>query len=187
MAPINLHGPLNGTDSLEGCRFFRSSGLHLYGANSLFSVNDKAFMNGTGNLILMGSHILRRRLFSICSHFFGANSLAKNVSEKQHVLCLQIRIQLDHPREHAERGGLIFILTGFSLADAPLRVSQTNMTTGGMEAGINRVWMVAGIIVEGEDEAATDQGRVTGYLPKEQNSKCTSKKGKSDQGFRDFR
>jgi hypothetical protein len=136
----------------------------------------------------MGSqHILKRRLFSICSHFFGANSLAKNVSEKQHMLCLQIQIQLDHPREHAERGGLIFILTGFSLADAPLRVSQTNMTTGGVEAGNNRVWTVAGIIVEGEDEAATDQGRVTGYLPKEQNSKCTSKKGKSDQGFRDFR
>ena len=94
-------------------------------------------MNGTA--YLMDSQILRRRLFSIGSHFFGANSLAKNVSEKQHVLCLQIRIQLDHPREHAERGGLIFILTGFSLADAPLRVSQTKMTTGGVEAGGNRV------------------------------------------------
>jgi hypothetical protein len=57
MAPINLHGPLNGTASLEGCRFFRSSGLHLYEAYSLFSVNDKALMNGT--VYLMDSHILR--------------------------------------------------------------------------------------------------------------------------------
>jgi hypothetical protein len=72
----------------------------------------------------------------ICSHFFGANSLAKNVSEKQHVACTH-RIQSEHPREHAARGGLI--LTGFSLADAPLRVSQTKMTTGGVEAGGNRV------------------------------------------------
>ena len=46
MAPINLHGPLNGTDSLEGCRFFRSSGLHLHEAYSLYSVNNKARMNG---------------------------------------------------------------------------------------------------------------------------------------------
>jgi hypothetical protein len=43
--------------------------------------------------------------------FFGANSLAKNVSEKQHVFCRH-RIQSEHPREHAARGGLI--LTGFS-------------------------------------------------------------------------
>jgi hypothetical protein len=88
----------------------------------------------------MESQILRRRLFSICSHFFGANSSAKKMSEKQHVFCLQTQIQSEHPREHA-RGGLIF--TGFSLADAPLRVSQTKMTTGGVEAGGNRVWTVA--------------------------------------------
>ena len=43
-------------------------------------------MNGTA--YLMDSQILRRRLFSIGSHFFGANSLGKNVSEKQHVFCL---------------------------------------------------------------------------------------------------
>ena len=135
MAPINLHGPLNGTASLEGCRFFRSSGLHLYEAYSLFSVNNKARMNGT--VYLMDSQILRRRLFSICSHFFGANSLTKNVSEKQHVFCLQTRIQSEHPHKHAARGHLI--LTGFSLADAPLRTSQTKMTTGGVEAGDNRV------------------------------------------------
>ena len=137
MAPINLHGPLNGTDSLEGCRFFifRSSGLHLYEAYSLFSVNDKALMNGT--VYLMDSRILRRRLYSICSHFFGANSLANNVSEKKHVFCLQTRIQSEHPHEHAARGSLI--LTGFRLADAPLRVSQTKMTTGGVEAEGNRV------------------------------------------------
>jgi hypothetical protein len=92
-------------------------------------------MNGT--VYLMDSQILRRRLFSICSHFFGATSLAKNVSEKQHVFCLQTRIQSEHPCEHAARGGLI--LTGFSLRDAPLRVSQTKMTTGGVEAGSNRV------------------------------------------------
>jgi hypothetical protein len=72
--------------------------------------------------------------------FFGANSLAKNVSEKQHVFCRH-RIQSEHPREHAARGGLI--LTGFSLTDAPLRMSQTKMTTGGVEAGGNRVWTVA--------------------------------------------
>jgi hypothetical protein len=30
-------------------------------------------------------------------------------------------------------------LTGFSLADAPLRMSQTKMTTGGVEADGNRV------------------------------------------------
>ena len=135
MAPINLHGPLNGTNSLEGFRFFRLSGLHLYGAYSFFSINNKALMNGT--VYLMDSQILRRRLFSICSHFFGANSLAKNVSEKQHVFCLQTRIQSEHPREHGTRGGLD--LTGFSLADAPLGVSQTKMTTGGVEAGGNRV------------------------------------------------
>ena len=73
----------------------------------------------------------------ICSHFFGANSLAKNVSEKQHVFCLQTRILSEHPHEHAACGGVI--LTGFSLMDAPSRVSQTKMTTGGVEAGGNRV------------------------------------------------
>ena len=135
MATINLHVPLNGTDSLKGCQFFRSTGLHLYEAHSLLSVNDKTLMNGT--VYLMDSQILRRRLFSICSHFFGANSLTKNVSEKQHVFCLQTRIQSEHPHKHAARGHLI--LTGFSLADAPLRVSQTKMTTGGVEAGGNRV------------------------------------------------
>jgi hypothetical protein len=111
----------------------------LYEAYSLFSVNDKALMNGT--VYLMDSQILRRRLFLICSHFFGATSLAKNVSEKQYVFCLQTRIQSEHPYEHAARGGLI--LTGFGLPDAPLRVSQTKMTTGGVEAGSNRVRMAA--------------------------------------------
>ena len=139
MATINLHVPLNGTDSLKGCQFFRSTGLHLYEAHSLLSVNDKTLMNGT--VYLMDSQILRRRLFLICSHFFGANSLAKNVSEKQHVFCLQTRIQSEHPNKHAVRGGLI--LTGFSLADAPLHVSQTKMTTGGVETGGNRVRMAA--------------------------------------------
>ena len=73
-------------------------------------------MNGT--VYLMDSQILRRRLFSICSHFFGANSLAKHVSEKQHVhvFCLQTRIQSERTSEHAARGGLI--LNGFSLGDA---------------------------------------------------------------------
>ena len=59
------------------------------------------------------------------------------MSEKQHVFYrLQTGIQSEHPREHAARGGLI--LTGFSLVDAPLRASQTKMTTGGMEAGGDR-------------------------------------------------
>ncbi len=142
MASINLNGPLNGTYSLEGCRFFRSSELYLYEVHSLFSVNDKALMNGIVHL--MDSQILRRRLFWICSHFFGANSLAKNVSEKQHVFCLQTRIQSECPREHAVPGGLT--LTGFGLADTPLHVSQTKMTTGGVEAGGNRVQTVASII-----------------------------------------
>ena len=133
MAPINLHDPSNKTNALEECRFLSS----IFMEPVHFSLSTIKPINSTG--YLMESQILMRRLFSICSHFFGANSLAKNVSEKQHVLCLQIRIQLDHPREHAERGGLIFILTGFSLADAPLRVSQTKMTTGGVEAGGNRV------------------------------------------------
>ena len=137
--PINVLGPLNETDSLEGCRFFRSSGLHLYEAYSIFSVNDKALMNGTVYLIY--SQILRRMLFSICSYFFGANSLAKNVSEKQHVFCLQTRIQSERTRKHAARGGLI--LTGFSLTDAPLCMSQTKMTTGDVEAGGNRVQKAA--------------------------------------------
>ena len=137
MVPIHLHGPLNGTDSLEGCKLFRSSGLHLYGAYSLFSVKDRqrALMNGT--VYLMKSQFLRRGVFAICSHFFGANSLANNVSEKKHVFCLQTRIQSEHPHEHAARGSLI--LTGFRPADAPLRVSQTKMTTGGVEAEGNRV------------------------------------------------
>ena len=65
----------------------------------------------------------------------GAYSLAKN--EKQHVFCLQTRILSEHPHEHAACGGVI--LTGFSLMDAPSRVSQTKMTTEGGEAGGNRV------------------------------------------------
>ena len=83
---------------LEECRFFRLSGLHLYGAYSLFSVNDKALINGT--VYLMESQILRRRLFSICSHFFGVNSLAKTVSEKQHVV-LPADIESNHQNTHA--------------------------------------------------------------------------------------
>jgi hypothetical protein len=63
----------------------------------------------------------------ICSHFFGVNFYVK--------MCL--RNNMCSPRKHAVHGGLI--LTGFNLADAPLRVSQTKMTTGGVEAGGNRV------------------------------------------------
>ena len=111
----------------------------MYEAYSLFSVNDKAIMYGA--VYLMSSQILSRSLFLICSHFFGANSSAKNVSEKQHVFCLQTRIQSERTRKHAARGGLI--LTGFSLTDAPLCMSQTKMTTGDVEAGGNRVQKAA--------------------------------------------
>jgi hypothetical protein len=133
MAPINLHDPSNKTNALEECRFLSS----IFMEPVHFSLSTIKPINSTG--YLMESQILMRRLFSICSHFFGANSLAKNVSEKQHTC--RHRIQSEHPHEHAACGRLI--LTGFNLADAPLPVSQTKMTTGGVEAGGNRVWWAA--------------------------------------------
>ena len=131
MVPIYLHGPLNRTDSLEGCKLFRSSWLHLYGAYSLFSVKDRqrALMNGT--VYLMKSQFLRRGVFAICSHFFGANSIANNASKKkkQHGFCLQTQIPIRTPARVCSTcghpGG--HILAGFSLADDPLHVSQTKM------------------------------------------------------------
>ena len=139
MVPIHLHGPLNGTNSLEGCRLFRSSGLHVHGAYSLFSVNDRQRVLMNGTVYLMESQFLRRRLFVICSHFFGANSLANNVSKKkkQYVFCLQTQNPIRTPapacRACGHPGGHIF--TEFSLADDQLRVSQTKIIDNWVRGG----------------------------------------------------
>jgi hypothetical protein len=91
MAPINLHDPSNKTNALEECRFLSS----IFMEPVHFSLSTIKPINSTG--YLMESQILMRRLFSICSHFFGVNSLAKNVSEKQHVFYLQTQNSIRTP------------------------------------------------------------------------------------------
>jgi hypothetical protein len=112
-----------------------------------------------GSVYLMESQILRRRLFLICSDFFGANSLAKNVSEKQHMFCLQTQNPISTPALACSASGRPggHFLTGFSLADAPLCVSQTKMQqmrAWRQAATELRRWQVE---LEGGDEVAIDR------------------------------
>ena len=87
-----------------------------------------ALVNGT--VYLIESQILRRMLFSICSHFFGAHSFAKNVSEKQPVFCLQTQDPISTPARVCSASGRPggHILTGFSLADAFLNHLSPSFT-----------------------------------------------------------
>ena len=122
MVPIYFYGPLNGTNSLEGCRFFRSSQLHLYMELINYSLS-------TTKRPLMESHMQRRRLFLICSYIIGANSLANNVYKTQHVFCLQTQSPIRTPAQACSVSGRPggHILIGFSLLDAPLHVSRTKI------------------------------------------------------------
>ena len=82
MAPINLHGPLKGTHSLKGADSLNRLGsicmkpIH-YSLSTTSPYEWYSLFNGFTDS--------EEEAFFICSHIFGANSLAKNVSEKQHV------------------------------------------------------------------------------------------------------